>query len=364
MVTAIRVVTATDLGDDFDIGSIQAGKLNVVRGNEADAGLVRFATLAEGLTDAKDIAVDPETLNYILNQKLASTATPLSVASYVHATNTLNINMSDGRILALDLTGVIDDAVSTTQARQITGTGLAVGGGDLTVDRAINVPAATTAQALAGSSTSTVITPATLKDATDALYALILNAPPATLDTLAEIATALGNDPNFATTITALMATKVAQTRQVNTTYPLQGGGALTADLTLSIDPAWSNGMYAPLGRAVTATGLASGGGDLTADRTITVSASTNAQAIAGTDTTTAMTPASTRAAYTKYAEAAAAPVAPVNGDRWYDTASSILYQRIAGSWVDIATDASTGLKLINGVVKSTLGDGSRPVLT
>lgn len=39
--------------------------------------------------------------------------------------------------------------------------------------------------------------------------AALVNSAPATLDTLAEIATALGNDPNFATTIMAMLGNKV-----------------------------------------------------------------------------------------------------------------------------------------------------------
>lgn len=41
-----------------------------------------------------------------------------------------------------------------------------------------------------------------------AAVAALVNSSPATLDTLNELATALGNDPNFATTITAALATK------------------------------------------------------------------------------------------------------------------------------------------------------------
>lgn len=83
----------------------------------------------------------------------------------------------------------------------------------------------------------------------------LVNASPAALDTLAELATALGNDPNFATTITNALAGKVPTTRSIGV------------------------------------SGLATGGGNMSADRTITVTKSSNAQAIAGTDDTTAMTP-------------------------------------------------------------------------
>lgn len=49
---------------------------------------------------------------------------------------------------------------------------------------------------------------ATNASVTSQINALI-NASPGTLDTLQELATALGNDPNFVTTITALIGTKL-----------------------------------------------------------------------------------------------------------------------------------------------------------
>lgn len=63
--------------------------------------------------------------------------------------------------------------------------------------------------------------------AVDALLDELLNGAPGTLDTLKEIADALGDDPNFATTITNLIAAKVSSTRTVN-------GHALSADVTVS----------------------------------------------------------------------------------------------------------------------------------
>ena len=65
------------------------------------------------------------------------------------------------------------------------------------------VPAAPTAAD--GTNTTQIATTAFVRAAITAL----VNSSPATLDTLAEIATALGNDPNFATTITALIGTKL-----------------------------------------------------------------------------------------------------------------------------------------------------------
>jgi hypothetical protein len=73
-------------------------------------------------------------------------------------------------------------------------------------------------------------------------------------------------------------------------------GGLTSARVTTALG-------YTPASNAITVTGagLATGGGALTANEVITVTASTNAQAITGTDTTTAMTPASTAAALGAY---------------------------------------------------------------
>ena len=63
---------------------------------------------------------------------------------------------------------------------------------------------------------------ATASSVTTAIANLVASAP-TTLDTLNELATALGNDPNFATTITTSIGNKLSLT-----------GGTLTGDLTLS----------------------------------------------------------------------------------------------------------------------------------
>lgn len=109
-----------------------------------------------------------------------------------------------------------------------------------------------------------------------AISNLIAGAPGA-LDTLKELADAIGDDANYAATITNALAGKVANARRV------------------------------------TGSGLATGGGDLSADRTINVPASTTAQAQAGTDTTTAMTPAATKAAVQQFAPAAGQPIPGYN---------------------------------------------------
>lgn len=88
--------------------------------------------------------------------------------------------------------------------RTINGGGLATGGGDLTADRTITVTEATSEQALAGAASDVVLTPRRAKAMIDAL----INGAPGALDTLQEIAEALGNDPNFAGTMVNQLALK------------------------------------------------------------------------------------------------------------------------------------------------------------
>ena len=69
-----------------------------------------------------------------------------------------------------------------------------------------HVQLATNAETTTGTNTTKAVTPAGVKAALEALIA----AAPSALDTLNEIAVALGNDPNFATTMTNALAGKAA----------------------------------------------------------------------------------------------------------------------------------------------------------
>lgn len=63
----------------------------------------------------------------------------------------------------------------------------------------------------------------------------VINGAPGALDTLNELAAALGNDANFAATIAAALGLRVQTSRQVGTSGSLTGGGDLTADRTLAL---------------------------------------------------------------------------------------------------------------------------------
>lgn len=96
------------------------------------------------------------------------------------------------------------------------------------------VELATSAEGLAGTDTTrvapVVVTQAMIQQAIDAL----VDASPGTLDTLNEIAAALGDDPNFAATMTAALAAKANSAVTVTAGAGLSGGGDLTANRVIA----------------------------------------------------------------------------------------------------------------------------------
>jgi microcystin-dependent protein len=69
---------------------------------------------------------------------------------------------------------------------------------------------------------------------TDTAVANLVDSAPGTLDTLNELAAALGDDPNFATTTATNIGTKANKTITVSAGSGLTGGGDLTANRTIS----------------------------------------------------------------------------------------------------------------------------------
>lgn len=105
-----------------------------------------------------------------------------------------------------------------------------------------------------------------------AAVAALVDSAPGALDTLNELAAAIGDDPNFAATMAALIGTKA-------------DAAATTAALAGKADAATT---------IAAGTGL-SGGGNLTANRTISADIADQPTAEAGADNTKLMTPQNTR---------------------------------------------------------------------
>ncbi|QWY84900.1 minor tail protein [Gordonia phage MScarn] len=80
------------------------------------------------------------------------------------------------------------------------------------------------------------VSEARLNAAISAALDQVIDGSPGALDTLNELAAALGDDPNFATTVSTQIATKADKIRKVIAGAGLTGGGTLEADRTLAVD--------------------------------------------------------------------------------------------------------------------------------
>lgn len=136
------------------------------------------------------------------------------------------------------------------------------------------VELATTAETVTGSDTSRAVTPAGVA----AAIAALVDSSPAALNTLDELAAALGDDPNFATTVATSIGEKAAKSANLS-------------DLA-SAATAFGNIKQAA---SETATGV--------------VEMATTAEVVTGSDTSRAVTPAGVKAALDKQSEVIVIPV-------------------------------------------------------
>jgi hypothetical protein len=113
-----------------------------------------------------------------------------------------------------NLTGNVTGNVAGNLTGNVTGNVTASSGTTTLNDLVVNGTADFTATKLVNVSTPTAGTDAANKDYVDNSVAAVIDSAPAALDTLNELAAALGDDANFASTITTSIATKL----------PLAGG--------------------------------------------------------------------------------------------------------------------------------------------
>lgn len=121
--------------------------------------------------------------------------------------------------------------------------------------------------AAAGTNTTQVATTAFVKSEVDTAVSGLVNSAPAALDTLNELATALGNDPNFATTIATQLGNKVStdspnyikSASASNHVLTLTKGDDTTVtfnDTTYTFASGTTNGTIAVDGTDIAVTGL------------------------------------------------------------------------------------------------------------
>jgi hypothetical protein len=124
-----------------------------------------------------------------------------------------------------NVTGNLTGNVTGNLTGDVTGNVTASSGSstfnDVTINGTLNMDAATTAT-ITNLSTPVASGDAASKGYVDTQVANLVDSAPGTLDTLNELAAALGDDPNFSTTITTSIATKL----------PL-AGGTMTGDIAM-----------------------------------------------------------------------------------------------------------------------------------
>jgi hypothetical protein len=88
---------------------------------------------------------------------------------------------------------------------------------------------------MASNSDTKLPTQQSVKSYVDAQVSGLVDSAPGTLDTLNELAAALGDDANFSTTISTTIGGKVSQSLQIISGDGLTGGGNLTTNRTLNV---------------------------------------------------------------------------------------------------------------------------------
>jgi len=156
------------------------------------------------------------------------------------------------------------------------------------------------------------------------IIASITDSAPTTLDTLNELAAALGDDPNFASTVTTSLAGKLSLT-----------GGTITGDLVVN-----GNKIKLPIGASDPANPVTGDTYFNTSDNKIKMYNGSTWVTTADAFDTNTLSPIAT-----DYAISATAPTTPDNEDHWYDTATRSLKVRdtTSTSWIPVvASNNST----------------------
>jgi len=203
---------------------------------------------------------------------------------------------------------------------------------------------------------TTVPTSAAVKDYVDTEVAGLVDSAPATLDTLNELAAALGDDANFSTTVTNSIATKQDAATAVTTTTNFGGDVSGTYNAIVIADDSHNHvianvdGLQTALDGKVDGTGTAGTLPKLSDSNTITDSAISESGEIIDIDTTGAIrVPDGTTAER---------PGTPVAGMFRYNTTDG-QFEGYTTEWGAIAGTGDGGGGSVDVVTTQHTGDGS-----
>jgi hypothetical protein len=159
-----------------------------------------------------------------------------------HTTNRVGV-MNNNPNFTLSVTGDVaftktlrvgDNENAGTSGQFLTSTGTTTAPAWKTLSAGTGVTVSDTPSGPAIGVDNTIATKTYADNAAAAAAAALVDSAPATLDTLNELAAALGDDPNFATTLATNLGSKVPNTRTITAGSGLTGGGSLANDITIS----------------------------------------------------------------------------------------------------------------------------------
>lgn len=252
-------------------------------------------TASSGSSSFNDITINGSlnmnsgTVGTITGLSAPSNGSDAATKTYVDTADALKLNLSGGT-----MSGAI--AMGTNK---ITGLGTPTSTADATtkgyVDTAdalkLNLSGGTMSGALAmgtnkitGLGTPTSTADAATKGYVDTTVANLIDSAPGTLDTLNELAAALGDDPNFAATTAASIATKVSKAGDTMTGDLVMGSNKITSTATPSTDDDLTRKGYVD---TQVATRLPLAGGTMTGDIALGTNKITSAATPATDDTLT-----------------------------------------------------------------------------
>jgi hypothetical protein len=161
----------------------------------------------------------------------------LAASSYTAADVLTKIKTVDGAGSGLDadkLDGQSSAYYAT--AASVTSEASTRSSADTTLQNNINSEAATRASKDNAIWSALTATNTAIRSVISTEVSSLIDSAPAALNTLNELAAALGDDANFSTTVTNSIATKAPSSRTITAGAGLSGGGNLTANRTINLD--------------------------------------------------------------------------------------------------------------------------------
>jgi hypothetical protein len=330
-VTSTMIADGTIVNADINASAaIASTKISGTAVTQGDTGTVTSTMIADGTIVNADINASAAIDKTKISGTAITAADTGTVTSTMIADGTI-VNADINSSAAIDWTKIAPSStVSATELGYLDGVTSAI---QTQIDSKLNtstasstyapiasptftgVPAAPTASA--GTNTTQVATTAFVKTAVDN----VINAAPGALDTLDELAAALGDDANFATTVTNSIATKLAL-----------AGGTMTGNIAMGTNKV--TGLGTPTSNTDAATKAYADTMLPLAGGTMTGAIAMGTNKITGLGTPTANTDAATKA----YADAIGTAVAA-------DAASAAASAAAAAASYDSFDDRYLGAK-------------------